>query len=207
MDNMQQQFENDEVLTADSYKHEVDQISVQQGRGIRNNRKLWIIIGIVAGVFAIIGALFCVFASSLNNNSKLLVAERAYTNWAWGFSYDGKAIFNDGTIYEWEYHNDDYADGFPETREDRGNWILKNGTPINRVVSEKDMNEIKNNIDALGSVNYEKEGGGADMGSSYISIWKNNEEILLKESGDWRGDNTNKEAQNLIKLITKYLQE
>ena len=47
---------------------------------------------------------------------------------------------------------------------------------------------------------------GADQGTNTIAVInEKNNEIVLKESGDSVGENYTKEAQELLKLIEKYL--
>ncbi len=141
------------------------------------------------------------YPEELDNNSKELVAVKAYMNYAWGFQYKGKAIFNDGTIYKWDYSG---QGSIIKNVEEHKNWILKNGTQMNKKVSEKDLKELEQNINNLEGT-YEAVNESMDAGSNFIKIWKDGVETKIKESGDYTGENSSKTAQQLIKIINKYL--
>lgn len=172
------------------------------------NRK---IIFILLFIFIIIIIFFIInnninktYRAEITNIEKEILAEKAYKNYAWGFQYRGKAIFDDGYIYEWDINELNYRYE-ANTVDEQVKWILDNGTCINKKVTLKDLEKIEENINLLED-NIKIEGYGADMGANYIVVWnRNKEKIKLKESGDNIGENKSEEAQKLIRIIDKYL--
>lgn len=144
------------------------------------------------------------YRTELGNSEKEILVEKAYRNHAWGFQYRGKAIFNDGSIYEWEINEPHYRYE-EDSIDEHVKWILDNGICINKKVTERNLEKIEENINILED-DIKVEGYGADMGSNYIVVWNTNKKkIKLKESGDNIGENKSVEAQKLIKIIDKYL--
>ena len=131
------------------------------------------------------------------------MVEKSYINYAWKFKYSGMAIFNDGTIYKWDYSGDETSYNV-YTFEDQSRWILENGELVNNKVIISDLEDIENSIlnleDSIESTNTAN-----DAGLKRISIWKDNKKISLKEEGDYTGENKTTSSQNIIKIITKYL--
>ena len=143
----------------------------------------------------------------ISQRDKNILAEKAYINYAWGFQYRGKAIFSDGSIYEWDIlgSTEDTEYKYNANIEEQVDWILKNGICINKKVSEKDLEDIKENINLVKD-NIQIKWEGDDMGANYIDIWNTNKDkIRLRESGDGSGENKSIVSQKLIKIIDKYL--
>lgn len=141
------------------------------------------------------------YRPELTNSEKTILVEKAYRNYAWGFQYRGMAIFNDGSIYEWDFEGQYTYNEF----ENYEKWILDNGYCIDKKVTEKDLEEIEKNIVVLKN-NIERKHSGFDMGSKYIKVWNtHNEEITLKETGDYSGENISSYSQKIIRIINKYL--
>ncbi len=144
------------------------------------------------------------YRNELSIDKKVILAEKSYINFAWGFNYSGMAIFNDGTIYEWNFvgNRKDYD---VNNLKEYENWILQNGSKVDKKVTKKDLNRIKKNIKNLEN-NIESENTAYDAGSSSILVWNDNKEkIILKESGDNTGENKSNVSQELIKIIDNYL--
>lgn len=150
-------------------------------------------------VFNIKGGAKKDYKEPLEDSEKILLAEKSYRNYAWGFVYTGSAIFNDGTIYEWDI-NDKTNFELDEIKE----WILTNGKKSNKKVTSQDLNKIEKNLETLKD-DIETENVAFDAGSSFTSVYKDGKEITLLESGDYEGKNETKESKELIKVIDKYL--
>lgn len=163
-----------------------------------------VVLLVVIGMIAIFKSINKPYRKELDNKEKTILAEKSYSNSAWGFTYNGMAIFNDGTIYEWDFRgeNGDYK---ANNSKEHANWILENGSKIDKKVSKKELDEIEKNITNLED-NIELESNAYDAGSNSVSVWnKDNEKIVLKESGDYRGENKSENSKKLIKIINKYL--
>lgn len=147
--------------------------------------------------------------SMLSSKRKILV-EKSYTNYAWGERYRGMAICDDGTIYKWdmpeEYFDEMVIFDTKTSLKYESDMILKYATKNNKSVSSKELEILKTNISNLSSY-MSKNYGGNDMGSNIISVWNydNGSRVVIKESGDFRGENTSEEAQRIIKIVNKYL--
>ena len=143
----------------------------------------------------------------LSREDKKILLKNSYSNSAWGYVFNGKVLFNDGTIYSWNVRENfpgvsDYdvntADGLKE-------FILDKGTKEVTKVSTKELEEIEKEISELEDKIETKE-AAVDAGSHTISAWKTNgEQIKLKISGDLEGKNNTDHAKALIKIAEKYL--
>ena len=147
------------------------------------------------------------YKDELSKDNKKILIEKSYSNYAWSAQYNGMAIFNDGTIYSWnltgnmkdlENYNVNSADGLK-------NYILENGKLENKKISAKDLEKIEeyiNNIEDSIEIKYP----GADQGTTTISAWNSNgKEIILSVKVDSVGENKTNNAQELLKIINRYL--
>jgi hypothetical protein len=176
-------------------------------------KKKKILFGILILVFVIVIVGILIIKNNNNNisgsfifsNQPQIIAESSYKNYAWGFQFNGKAILSDGSIYKWNISNNDYSTDIPSDIDKYTNWILENGTKSESKVSNDDLEKIQKYILELED-NIETTNTAMDAGSSSIKVWnENKEKIILKESGDFSGENTTSASQNLIALINKYL--
>ena len=174
------------------------------------NRNL-ILIVIVIIIVAIIGTTIC--KNILIKADKSLLAVNSYSNFAWSPSFSGTAIFDDGTIYSWKFHgtsNMDYKKYIGmnniDTKKGLEKFIIKKGSKKIKYVSQNDLKLLKELINNLSvdNTNYQKECHGADMGTSSISVYKENEEYKLAEYGDCDGESKSNNVQELLTLIKKY---
>lgn len=173
--------------------------------------KILTLIGIIV-IGIIIGITIYYNATSKANKSLLIVS--SYSNFAWAPSFSGTAIFDDGTIYSWEFNGSTYEDykkyiGFSniETKKGLEKFIIKKGTMKLKTVSQEDLKHIKDYINNLNieNISYKTDCHGADMGTSYTSIYKNDVEYKLREHGDCDGESKNNNVQDLLNLISKYM--
>lgn len=170
-------------------------------------KKKRVIITIIAIlVMAII--LFIVYKNKHTIDEKQIIAENSYMNLAWGFSYSGTIICNDGSVYKFSItdNNNEYIDAYKDLKK-LNKCILNNTTKYVCKISKNEINKIKEYSKNIQNENYtEESSGGADMGQNSIKIWnyETNERITLKTSGDWNGKNSSLNANELIYLIEKY---
>jgi len=172
------------------------------------NKKL-IIILVVAFLIIVTISIYSLFLkknekTSSDENAKLLVA-KTYSNYAWGFQFNGKAIFDNGSIYTWnESDNSSTKDYEIETIEGLKEYILNEADLKNKKVSKKDLKQIKEYISKIED-SIKPENAGADMGTETIFIIdENDNKIILKRTGDSVGENKKEEAQEILKIIEKY---
>ena len=141
-----------------------------------------------------------------NNNDAKLLAINTYSNYATGFQFYGTAIFDNGYIFFWREYNDSNTKNYKiGTVEGLEEYILNEANLKIKKVSNHDLEQIKELVSKLED-NTEITYPGADQGTNTIAVInEKNNEIVLKESGDSVGENYTKEAQELLKLIEKYL--
>ena len=166
------------------------------------NKRLIIILVVAFLIIATI-SIYSLFAKK-NENAKLLVV-KTYSNYAWGFQFNGKAIFDNGSIYTWnESDNSTTKDYEIETIEGLKEYILNEADLKYKKVSKKDLKQIKEYINKIED-SIKPENAGADMGTATIFIIdENDNKIILKRTGDSVGENKKEEAQELLKIIEKY---
>lgn len=122
-----------------------------------------------------------------------VLVEKSYANYAWGQVYNGTVICNNGEIYEF----DGRLDKVDVLRSENIKKKIK-------TVSEGDLRLIKEYITRIEEI-YEERHVGYDMGSFFISIYSNDKEIVLRQTGDWEIINTSKYTGELLQIINKYL--
>lgn len=138
---------------------------------------------------------------------KKILAEKSYSNFAWGVQYTTSIIFNDGTIFTWNFSGslNDYPFFNNDSKEYRINYILENGTKESKKVSITDLELMENSIESLEDsikIKYP----GADQGTSCTSVWNSNgTEIKLRLSGDAEGKNKEKNAKKILEIIDNYI--
>jgi len=144
------------------------------------------------------------------NDDQLLVV-KSHINFAWGFTFYGSAIFYDGSIYTWNSakSNDEKTKLDLGETEALKEYIKTNGVKKEGKVSEEDLEEIKGYISKLTKkdTDFTLEHKAYDMGDFSFSVYKNDVEISLRESGDYQGGNSTKNIKKLISLTEKYLGE
>ena len=146
------------------------------------------------------------YSDELSNDTKKVLISKTYSNFAWSSKYNVMAIFNDGTVYSWSFtgklqdldsYNVNSADGLRKC-------LLKNGKWETIKISANDLEKIEEYTNSVeGSV--ETIHQGADQGTTTISAWNSNgKEIKLSVTGDSVGENKANNAQELLKLVSKY---
>ena len=83
--------------------------------------------------------------SALNPNiNKKIIVVGQHTNYAWGYSYIGKAILNDGTIYEWKFDDEDLGKFVNSI-----DWINKNAKKTNTRVPQSEIDRMEQLIEEV----------------------------------------------------------
>ena len=147
------------------------------------------------------------YRDELSKDAKKILVEESYSNYAWTAQFSGTAIFNDGTIYSWNSDNNKKENGNYNINSADGlkSYILENGKKRLKRVTSEDIEKIENYINNLEDsidIGYP----GADQGTNRISVWNSdNQEIKLSLKGDSVGENKSEIAQELLKLIDRYL--
>ena len=175
-----------------------------------DNKKIINLVLIILIPLVLIGLLVFKENMTISSSDRKILVESSYTNYAWGYIYDGMAICEDGTIYKWDmdsdYFNVKYSSEDNYNLRNDSNRILKYSVKEERMVSNSDMIELKKNISKLEN-NIDMHNVGNDIGSDAIIVWdySNGEKITIKETGDFEGENNTREAQNIIRIVNKYL--
>ncbi len=131
----------------------------------------------------------------------------SYSNYAWGYRFNGMAILNDGTIYKWDDTEgislkEDYQ---VATLEGLTKFVLEHGERTNTKVSTTDFNQMLTLIENL-SNEIELKYPGADQGTSALSVYNSKgDKFYLSVTGDCVGENKTSNGKKLIKLGDKYL--
>ena len=180
------------------------------------NKKTLLILIIILVVIAVLSALLfysknndlSTYENELNDTEKRLLVESAYQNFAWGWSYSGAAIFNDGCIYTWNNHNTE--GGFlGETNEALSNWILTNGTKQDLKVTTDDLSKIENYMKDLEN-NLTTPADAIpmnDAGSNYVKVWDEDTTFILTQTGDNPLENSTSQAQSIYSIVTPYFDQ
>jgi hypothetical protein len=85
------------------------------------------------------------YREELDNDKKEVLAISSYSNYAWSVQENKTVIFNDGTIYYWDFNGsiEDIIDL------DKGNtkvFMLENGKKLDIKVTNKDLEKIEKEI-------------------------------------------------------------
>ena len=140
----------------------------------------------------------------LKVDKKLVLVTNSHINYAWAFTYSGTAIFNDGTIYDWNYNKESF---YPDKMsfEEQSNWILKEGKIRKTVVKEKDIKRLTKLIEEVND-SIKLEYSGADMGKNSLDVWNysTNKKITIKQTGDSSGTNKTSKAKSIRRITSKY---
>lgn len=165
---------------------------------------------IILVILVIIITLFCILFAKENKYSsntadfKLLVID-TYSNYAYGSQFYGTAIFDNGYIYTWKEDNNSNTQKYKiGTSEGLKEYILNEGKRKTKRVSNNDLELIREYVSQIQD-DIKITHSGADQGTKSIYVIdEENNEIILKCSGDSNGENTTKEAKELLELIEKY---
>lgn len=172
---------------------------------MKNNKKInLILILLIPLVF--VGLLVFNKDTPITAGEKRILVEKSYSNYAWGYQYYGSAICSDGTIYTWDLSNGDYQMTSYDSLEDESFELIKSASPKITKVSKKDMERLKEAINNLNGY-MSRKNVAMDAGSNTITVWNYtiDNTIVIKESGDYVGENESPEAQEIIRIVNKYL--
>lgn len=158
---------------------------------MKNKKKVTIII-IVALVIAIIGILIITKPKEEKEyQAPAFLIVKSYSNYAWSTVFNGIAIFEDGTIYSWDYeeitdgnYNDYIGNNDISTQSGIKDFILNKGTKKTEKVSDDDLNELKKYINNLND--------------------EEDKKYTLSINGDCEGQSKTKNAKKILDIINKY---
>ena len=176
-----------------------------------------VIIPIIVTLIVIIIGIFIGYKINGKNRqyqNKSILVSVSHSNYAWGITFSGSAIFDDGTIYSWDFNDSDdndytkyIGDNNIDTKKGLEKFILNKGNIKVKKVSNNDLEKIENYINNLTEedTNFDITCHGADIGDTTISVYKNDEQLVLSRSGDCDGNSNSYSALKLLALIDKYL--
>lgn len=137
----------------------------------------------------------------INENGKHILVQKIHENYAWGYVSYGSFICTDGTIYTYDNsgNKENRLNGSSEQK------MIETSKKSNKKVSNRDMKILKENIIKLDKNKIKTRNVGNDIGFNAIEIFTEDGPIIIKQSGDFEGENKTNEAQNIIKIANKYL--
>ena len=137
---------------------------------------------------------------------KELIAKKEYSNYAWTRVRHGYGFFSDGSIYYFEFDEDDYKSYKKvSNKKEYTDYILNNGHSVRNGMIKNDVDILLNSIDKLNEddKDFYRNCRGADMGSTIYSVFKGTEEIVLKETGDCDGYSKSYNSRTILDIIEK----
>ncbi len=141
------------------------------------------------------------YRNELSKENKEVLIVKSYSRQDWEM-YNGWAIFNDGIIYSYSgNYNISSAD------ELKNNIFEINSKKLSsyKKVPAKDLEKIEEYINNIED-SIEIEDSETNQGTTTISAWNlNGKEIKLSVKGDSFGENKTNNAQELLKIVNKYL--
>ena len=123
-----------------------------------------------------------------------------YLNFAWGIVDTVTFVTEDGSVYNWEYTDD--QDGAKDIKLDEAyKYIIDNFEPV-YTMTEAEVKEILEASKSLyDSPELETEHRAMDAGSTIISIFNSeNKKVNLLIDGDTYGKRTDENSEKLIKI-------
>ena len=166
---------------------------------------------LIIGIVLIIAVSLAIYYKLSNKNyipkSNKMLAAKYYENYAWGYSFGGMAIFDDGTIYTWSNsENNDEKISKKNHYESLTSYIQKYADKSDVVVSEKDLKKLRDLITKIddNSTKYERVNFMADYGEIFTCVYKDNQDYLIEEYGDWSGVSSDINALKIIEIIDYY---
>ncbi len=111
----------------------------------KTNKPIFVMLFILIIIFITYGIINAIIFNKNKTTDLKLVAVRWYMPMEWTDFYCGKALFNDGTIYEW------WIEGRKRTEDTYKDiqWIQTHATKINKRVSPIEMEIIKKQIEKV----------------------------------------------------------
>lgn len=141
------------------------------------------------------------YRDELSKENKEVLIVKSYSRQDWKM-YNGMAIFNDGTIYTYSGNHN-----IGSVAELKNNIFENNSKKLSsyKKVTSKDLETIEEYINNIED-SIEIEDSETNQGTTTISAWNSSgKEIILSVKGDSLGENKTNNAQELLKIINKYL--
>ena len=207
---------NQQAIRMDAIK---SVIKPKPSNGRSSNRKRrTVIIGVVAGFILPIWAMVVLWIASISGMGDVgkVIASDSYSNFAWGFSYNGTLITDTGKICKVRL-DDDQQSNFRNANEtgleEFSDFLLDNATCHGKV-SGNDLARLQELVGRIHERKLVKPDSGIyiqtfDAGTTCINAWNytDGRSYSVKCSGDLVGENPDDDARELIQLVWKYTTE
>lgn len=145
-----------------------------------------------------------------------VIASDSYSNFAWGFSYNGTLITDTGKICKVRLDDDqqsNFRDANEAGLEEFSDFLLDNATCHGKV-SGNDLARLQELVGRIHERKLVEPDSGVyiqtfDAGTTCINAWNyaDGHSYSVKCSGDLVGENPDDDAQELIQLVWKYTTE
>lgn len=177
-----------------------------------------LIIGIAAGVILPIWAMVVLWIASINGMGEVgkVIVSDSYSNFAWGFSYNGTLITDTGKICKVRLDDDQqfsFRNANEAGLEEFSEFLLDNATCHGKV-SDNDLARLQELVGRIHERKLVEPDSGIyfrtfDAGTTCINAWNyaDGHSYSVKCSGDLVGENPGDGAQELIQLVWKYTTE
>ena len=100
-------------------------------------------------ILVVVLALFFIFVVILllinKTYNKKIIAARIRENNSWGYSYSGRVLLEDGSIYEWYFDSENPGELFYNS----ARWVLKNTKKTDKKVPKEDLEQIVSLIEKV----------------------------------------------------------
>ena len=176
------------------------------------SKRRYLTVAVIVGVVVLI----CVGAAlwlKLGNLGRVIVGY-TYSNWAWGFTYDGTLITDTGRVCKVDLDNEQksaFMDASDAGLAKTSDFLLSHAHCYGMVSSDDSLRikELAGKIDENNLVTDGIVAHTFDAGSTCVSTWNyiTGRIYDLNCTGDKIGSNPSDEAQELIRIIDKYLVE
>lgn len=169
--------------------------------------KKYLLIGILVFVIVVIAVILIM--KMINHQKRLqsldgnVLIEEYHTIFATRDKYYGKAIYNDGQIYEFNFLRSDDLVGL--SLEKRSQKIKKEGKPLKEKISDEDMKLLRKYTQNIKD-RYTRTIVNEALETSGIAIYNHAENawIKLKEAGEYAGSNRSPKTEDILKILEKY---
>lgn len=174
-----------------------------------------VIIPIIVGMLIIIAGIIIGLQKMNNNdNNKSLLVVRTYSNYAFPSQFNGTAIFDDGSVYGWNFkgstdkeYKEYIGNNDINTKKGLEKFILKRGKKRPNNVPSKELEEIKRIVNNLTEedTDYEVGCSAVDAGNFSTAAFKNKTRYEIKVSGACDGTSKTTNSSKLLAIANKYL--
>ena len=175
-------------------------------------KRITIISIIIAIILIIIGVV--IGYRNTNNTNKSLLVVRTYAKYTSSSRFDGTAIFDDGSVYSWNFKGSTdkeykkYIDNNNiDTKKGLEKFILKRGKKRSNKVPSNELEEIKRIVNSLTEkdTNYEVGCSATQSGNFSTVAFKDTTRYEIKVSGACDGTSKTTNSSRILAIANKYL--